>query len=280
MATLDSLKWALRHKATATGSSPKQPLSDKQYSAGFDIVVRDSGWMTYQDFIIPQLSQLLAPLFDSRTHISVLEIGPGPRSVLGYLPGHLRRKVRRYVAFEPNRLFATRVGEWLCSTSEMESSLPCLESPPDIHRISFVLNGNTWSGTGTGTRDSDEKFDVILFCHSMYGMKSKARFIEQALGMLVERPEGGMVVVLHRDGTLHLDGLVCHRTASFRTGAVSVANNDEVLDCFAPFCAGFVKQGVEVEWRNVCRALSRREEAHPDHLLFNSPNVMTAFTRH
>ncbi|BCR85816.1 uncharacterized protein ACHE_21274A [Aspergillus chevalieri] len=286
MATLDSLKSALRHKATATGSALKQPLSDTQYSAGFEILVQDSGWITYQDFIIPQLCQLLAPLFDSRTHISALEIGPGPKSVLGYLPGRLRRKVRRYAAFEPNSLFATKVKEWLCPTSETESPLPCLESPPDIHRIPFVLNRNTGSGAGTATRESDEKFDVILFCHSMYGMKPKARFIERALEMLVERPEGGMVVAFHRDGTLQLDGLVCHQTASFPTGAVSMANNDDLLDCLAPFLAGFVMQGVEadrairVEWRKVCRALSRCEEAHPDHLLFSAPNVMVAFTRH
>jgi len=286
MATLDSLKWALRQKATATASPSKQPLSDTQYSAGFDILVRGSGWMTYQDFIIPQLSQLLAPLFNSRTHISALEIGPGPKSVLGYLPGRLRRKVRRYATFEPNGLFATRLEEWLCSTSETESPLPCLESPPDIHRIPFVLDSNTGSGTGTGTSDGDGKFDVILFCHSMYGMKPKHRFIERALEMLVERPEGGMVVVFHRDGTLHPDGLICHRTASFPTGVIRVANDDEVLDCFAPFVAGFVMQDVDVdkairvEWRKVCRALGRREEAHPDHLSFSSPNVMAAFTQH
>lgn len=244
--------------------------------------------MTYQDFIIPQLSRLLAPLFNSRTHISVLEIGPGPKSVFGYLPGHLRRKVRRYTAFEPNGLFATRVEKWLCSTSETETEppLPCLESPPDIHRIPFVLNQQHSTGIGTGMSDSDEKFDVILFCHSMYGMKPKARFIERALEMLVERPEGGMVVVFHREGTLHLDGLVCNRTAFFPTGAVSVVNDDEVLDCFAPFVAGFGMQDVEadkairVEWRKVCRALSRREEAHPDHLSFSAPNVMATFTQH
>ena len=264
MATLDSLKQALRQKAKATASSPKQPLSDTQYSAGFDILVRGSGWMTYQDFIIPQLSQLLAPLFNSRIHISALEIGPGPKSLLGYLPGRLRRKVRKYTAFEPNGLFATRLEEWLCSTSETESPLLCLENPPDIHRIPFVLQDNIGSGTSTGTSDDDEKYDIILFCHSMYGMKPKHRFIERALEMLVERPQGGMVAVFHRDGALHLDGLVCHRTASFPTGVVSVANDDEVLDCFASFVAGFIMQDVDVDkairvdWREVCRALGRR----------------------
>ncbi|ORY65437.1 uncharacterized protein BCR38DRAFT_432793 [Pseudomassariella vexata] len=287
MATLDSLKRALRQKATAKASSPEQPLSNTQYSAGFDTLVRDLGWMTYQDFILPQLSRLLAPIFNSRIHISVLEIGPGPKSVLGYLPNGLRRKVSRYAAFEPNGLFATRLEEWLCSTLETKLPLPCLKSPPDIHRTPFVLDSFVGSGSGTGTSDSDEKFDVILFCHSMYGMKPKHKFIERALEMLVERPEGGMVVVFHHDGTLYLDGLVCHQTASFPTGVVRVADTDEVLDCFAPFIAGFVMQNVDVDkairvdWRKVCRALGRREEAYPqDNLLFGSPNVVATFTRH
>ncbi|MCJ1279629.1 hypothetical protein MMC21_007453 [Puttea exsequens] len=283
MATLESLEQALKQKANATASSPKQPLSDSQYSAGFDILVRGSEWMTYQDFIVPQLSQLLAPLFNSRIHISALEIGPGPRSLLGYLPGPLRRKVRKYTAFEPNGLFATRLEEWLCSISETESPLPCLKYPPNIHRIPF---DNIGSGTSTGTRDNDEKYDIILFCHSMYGMKPKHRFIERALEILVERPHDGMVVVFHRDGALHLDGLVCHRTASFPNGVISVANDDGVLDCFAPFVAGFIMQDVgvdkaiRIDWRETCRALGRRERGLPDQLLFSSPNVMAAFTRH
>ena len=286
MATLDSLKQALRQKAKATASSPKQPLSDTQYSAGFDILLRGSGWITYQDFIIPQLSQLLTPLFNSRDSISALEIGPGPKSLLGYLPGRLRRKVRKYTAFEPNGLFATRLEEWLCSTSETESPLRCLENPPDIRRIPFVLQDNIGDGTSSGTSNDDEKYDIILFCHSMYGMNPKRRFIERALEMLVERPQGGMVAVFHRDGALHLDGLVCHETTSFPTGVVSVTNDDEVLDGFASFVAGFTMQDVDLDkairddWRKVCRALGHREEAHPDHLFFSSPDVMAAFTQH
>ena len=41
-----------------------------------------------------------------------------------------------------------------------------------------------------------------------------------------------------------------------------------------------VDKAIRVDWRKVCRALGRREEAHPDHLLFSSPNVMAAFTQH
>ncbi|KUI62847.1 Adenine phosphoribosyltransferase [Cytospora mali] len=287
MATLESLKWALRQRATATASSPRQSLSDTQYSAGFDTLVQDSGHWMYKDFIIPQLSQLLdSSLFNSRSHISVLEIGPGPKSVFGYLPRRLRQKVRKYTAFEPNNLFYTRLEEWLRSTSMVESPLPCLESPPDIHRAPFVLEDGMVNGAGTGMGHGDERYDVILFCHSMYGISPKHRYIERALEMLVKPPQGGVVAVFRRDGVLQLDGLVCHRTASFPDGVIRVANDDEVLDCFAPFIAGFVMQDVDVdkatrlEWRKVCRALGRREEAHADHLLFSSPDFMVAFTQH
>ncbi|PGG96409.1 adenine phosphoribosyltransferase [Helicocarpus griseus UAMH5409] len=288
MATLDSLKRALRQKATATASSQKQPLSDTHYSAGFDIFVQGSGWLTYKSFIIPQLSQYLDQLLKSRIDISVLEIGPGPKSVLGHLPQHLRQRIRKYAAFEPNALFATAVEEWL-STPKTEAPLPCLRNPPEIHRISFGLRSNVGAYTGTNTSDGNEKFDVVLFCHSMYGMHPKESFIEKALEMLVEQPEGGLgglVVVFHRGGTLHLDGLVCHQTASFPTGVIRVANNDKVLDYFAPFIAGYVMQDVEVnklarlEWRKVCRDLGRREESYPGHLLFSSPEVSMTFTKH
>lgn len=107
MASLDSLEEALRQKATA---SPRTRLSETQYSAGFEIFMRGSGWMTYRDFIIPQLSHLLASLSNSRATISVLEIGPGPKSILGYLSGRLRQKIRRYAAFEPNGLYAANLG--------------------------------------------------------------------------------------------------------------------------------------------------------------------------
>ncbi|KAI4862399.1 phosphoribosyl transferase domain protein [Hypoxylon rubiginosum] len=280
MATLEFLKSALRQKATAT-SCPTQPLSDIQNSAGFNILVQGSGWATYQDFIVPQLSQLLTPLFDSRTHISVLEIGPGPKSILGHLPSRMRRKISRYDAFEPNVLFAANLEEWLGSHAETESPLPSLGSLPDIRRVPFGLD----SRTHTGTSDDGKRYDVILFCHSMYGMSPKHAFIERALKMLVKL-EGGMVVVFHRDGVLDLPGLACHQTASFPTGVVSVANDDESIDRFAAFIAGFVMQDVNVdntvrvEWRKVCRALGHCEEARGDDLLFSSPSVMMSFTRH
>ncbi|KAL6829735.1 hypothetical protein V8C40DRAFT_285838 [Trichoderma camerunense] len=246
MATLDALKRALRQKAT----SPTQPLSDEQYSAGFDILLQGPGWKTYQDFIFPQLSQVLTTLFNSRIRISVLEIGPGPKSVLGYLPDDQRRKINKYAAFEPNDLYATELQEWL----ETESPLPCLESLPDIHRVPFTL---------------DSTFDVVLFCHSMYRMKPKRKFIERALEMLAVQPEGGVVVVFHRDG-VDFDGLICHKTASFPSGTICVADNDKMLGDFSSFIAGFVMQDKDAD----------EAEAHLGHLFFSAPEVMMAFNHY
>jgi adenine phosphoribosyltransferase len=284
MATLDSLKWALKQKVMER-DSPRKPLSDKQYSVGFDILMRGSEWMSYRDFIIPQLSHLLAPLVKSHGRISVLEIGPGPKSVLGCLPRHLRQKIWRYSAFEPNELFATSVEERLSPVSEIESPLPGLTCPPVIHRMPFTPRSNRRSDIGICERDDGEKFDFILFCHSMYGMKPKAKVIEQAVKILAEQPEGGMVVTFHRAETFRLDGLVCHRSASFPTGVVCVTDDDDELDRFASFVTGFVVEDLEkdrairAEWRKVCRTSSRREEAYPSQLLFSSPTIMAAFTK-
>ncbi|GAB1315514.1 Phosphoribosyl transferase domain protein [Madurella fahalii] len=281
MATLDSLKLALRRKVGATAPPTNHPLSDEEYSAGFDILTQGLGWTSYEDFVIPHLSRLLAPLFDSRVRVSVLEIGPGPKTVLGYLPDRMRRKIRKYTALEPNGLFATRLEKWLCPTSQGAPPLPCLESQPDIHRIPFVADSED---AATGAGGDGGKFDVVLFCHSMYGMKPKHSFIRRALDMLRDQPQGALVVVFHRE-RLYLDGLVCQQTASFPAGVVSVADDGEVLDRFAAFVAGFAAQdaATRAEWRDVCCALGRRcreAAAHQAHLLFGAPTVMAAFTQH
>lgn len=205
LTTLESLKQSLRHKATTTSSSAKRPLTDSQYIADFEILLGSSGWLTYQDFIIPQLSALLDPLVNLGVRIPVLEVGPGPQSVLGYLPSHIRRSIRRYSAFKLNKLFALRLKEWLHSTSGTGILLPCLESPPDIHRIPFVVDS---SASSDGIGDSADKFNVILFCHSMYGIKPKSSFIKQALEMLIRRLGSGFVVVFYGKETLHLNSLI------------------------------------------------------------------------
>jgi adenine phosphoribosyltransferase len=277
MATLNGLKHALRQAAAKT---PHQPLSDTQYSTGFQILLQDSEWATYEAFIIPQLSQLLNTHFPSRTDISVLEIGPGPQSLLSHLSSTLRRKVTTYDAFEPNGLFAAKLEEELQST---ESPLPCLARPSKIRRSPFVVTEeNGKSRANRDAIDQNDKYDLILFCHSMYGMKPKSWFIEKALRMLVQRPRGGMVVVFHRDGSL-FQPLVCHRTASYATGNVRLADDDNVLDPFASFVAGYTLENTNegnatrVAWRGICRSLGGLEGGH---LSFSSPTVMVAFTHH
>lgn len=293
MATLDSLKRALRRIAEEeTLPSPKQRLSDAQYSAGLDILKQGAGWLTYEDFIIPQASRLLGPLFDSRSHVSVLEIGPGPTSLLTYLPRHLRHKVRRYTAFEPNGLFSARLEESLAPKSEEEAILPDLESPPDISPQPFLAGVKEARGfcTGNDSIRYGEKYDAIIFCHSMYGMKPKQTFIERALRMLTgsaaRLDERGMVLVFHRDnGALHFGSLACYQTASLPTGAVRVADKDEELDTFASFVAGFSAEAqadagnaVRAKWRDACRVLGRQDQSQPGYLLFSSPQLMVALT--
>jgi hypothetical protein len=284
MATLDSLKWALHQAANIIGSPSKHRhlLSDAQYSSGSDILIKSSEQKTYQGFIIAQLIQLMSSRYTSHTDISVLEIGPGPKSILSGVPIELRRKIRTHTAFEPNNIFAARLETSFRSAEEEEEEilLPCLKDQPDIHRKPFAMENSEHN-------DLEHKYDIVIFCYSMYGMKPKRRFVERALDMLVETPQDGIVVVFHREG-LQLDGLVCHRTAVFPTGVVRVADDDMSLDCFASFTAGFVirtqesdvDEAVRIEWRKTCRALGQREKAYPCHLNFSAPEVMLAFNQH
>lgn len=114
MATLKALKLALQQKAhETTASSMKKPLST---TPGFEILLRGSGWLTYQESVIPHLLEQLTPIFNSRDRISVLEIGPGPKSILANLPSYMRCQVGKYTAFEPNHIFATESDYWISPT--------------------------------------------------------------------------------------------------------------------------------------------------------------------
>ncbi|KAF2971324.1 hypothetical protein GQX73_g2285 [Xylaria multiplex] len=246
MATPNSLKQALKQKATET---VEQPLPDDDYSIGLDTFMQGSE--TYQDLIASQLSQVLAPLFNSRTYISVLEIGPGPTTILGYLPSRMRRKICEYTAFEPNVLFAMGLEKWLQFPMKTESLFPNMDTRPNIHQVPFVLDNQSGNNVGT-----DTKYDVILFCHSMYGMKPHNQFIERAIAMLDQQFGDGIVIVFHRHGTLDVSGLVCHQTAFFPTGIVRVPT-DHAL--------------------KVWRGVGRFGLGNPS---LSAPEAMMAFTKH
>lgn len=272
MTNLDTLKQALRQEASAVASSPTRLLNDTEYSAGFETLMQGSESDTYRQFIIPQLCQLLVPFIKSRVDVGVLEIGPGPKSLFANLPRSARRNIASYTAFEPNELFATRLEKTLCDTSDVALTFDKLQIPADIRRARFDIELD----------DDKKKHHIVLLCHSMYGMNPKKKYIEKALRMLT--PDG-IVVVFHREGTLHIDGLVCHRTASYPTGIASVLDKDQDLDRFGPFIAGFVLRDPDGyrtcrdHWRRVCRALSRRSATHPQNLLFDSPIIMATFSQ-
>ncbi|KAJ4377233.1 hypothetical protein N0V83_000056 [Neocucurbitaria cava] len=261
MATFEHLKRALRK-----ASVPQRPLSDEQYSDGFEILIQGLGQRTYNDFIVPQLTRLLETHFKSQEHISILEIGPGPCTVLAHLPNLSRRKIGTYTAFEPNLVFAKRLEKQLCpaTTTDVELPFSCLGVSADVRWAPFDLRTNN---------DDDKRYDFVLFCHSMYGMEPRRAYIERALEMLHMQ---GLIVVFHRDGTLQFDGLVCHETASFPTGILCVEDNDEALDSFAAFIVGG-NTNDQASWRTVCRDLCRQKNSH---LEINAPEVMVAFNRH
>jgi hypothetical protein len=97
MATLEHLRHALREAL-----APQQLLSDEQYSTGFAIFMQDPRQRIYSDFIVPQLTRLLTTRYKSHERVSVLEVGPGPYTILAHLPNYLRRKINAYTAFGTN----------------------------------------------------------------------------------------------------------------------------------------------------------------------------------
>ncbi|KAI1814186.1 hypothetical protein GGS20DRAFT_549726 [Poronia punctata] len=290
MATLDVLKDALRETATATAlsSARKLPLSETQYSAGFETLMRSGGQLTYDSFVLPQLSAFLAPLFRSRAGVSILEIGPGPQSVLGSLPEEMRRKVRTYDAFETSTLHADRLQKWLCASDDSTGTglpFPCLRHQPDIRRVPFP----TTRGPDCLGNDHDEekcKYDVVLFCHSLYGIETHRGAVDRALNLLVKKPADGLVLVFHRRDSLHLAGLAAS-VAAQHVGTVRIKNDDAILDLFACFIAGFtfafaaMDQAVRERWKENCRVLGRREkDGQGEYIAFSAPEIAMAFTQH
>ncbi|PPJ52942.1 hypothetical protein CBER1_11657 [Cercospora berteroae] len=279
MATLDSLKKSLTETASP---HTKSPLTDVQYGEGFRVFTQDAGWTTYRDFVIPQLSQLFTRRFNLHRTVSVLEIGPGPRSILGLLANDLRAKIRRYTSFEPNIQFASQLEEWCSPDQKEHAPFPYLTSRPSIYRSRFTLDAEEMTETNAGTHSVDEKFDIVLFCHSMYGLHPTHNYIRRAIQLLAEEGRG-TVAVFHRDNARHFEGLVCHQTASFPTGSLRVLDRDGVLDHFARFVAGYtlldvaVDKRVRTEWRKICRAMG--QGPHQGYLSFSSPSVMLVFDR-
>ncbi|KAK4231870.1 hypothetical protein QBC38DRAFT_406514 [Podospora fimiseda] len=256
MATLDALKQALR--AATPSSCQRHPLSDEQYATGFDILTRSSQ-STNQAFTTPYLSQLVTDLLKSKSSICVLEIGPGPKTVLSSLPYFtLTSNIIRYVAFEPNNKFASSL------LHDLPRPLVCIR---DIRQESFTPQTKLVG-----------KFDLILFCHSMYGMQPKSDYIKHAVKFLSD--DSGKLVIFHRE-TLCLSGscLVPQQVYTYACGEVNL-RVDENLDMFAALMAGFsiTDPRIMTKWREICRDLAC--EMGDKTLRFSSPEIMLTFTKH
>ncbi|ENH75414.1 hypothetical protein FOC1_g10002974 [Fusarium oxysporum f. sp. cubense race 1] len=240
MATLNALKKALKK---VSDEAPRKPLNDEEYGDGLSLFAQASGEQTYQKtFIIPQLSELIASL-SARDEISVLEIGPGPENVLGHLPAILRKRITKYVALEPSFQYTQSLTRWL-SPMEDERPLPSLK-----HSLVRPAPFTPESCKG-------QNYDVILFCHSLYGMKRKEKIIRHTLKMLPKDPLG------------------------------AIKDDDEAIDSFARFIArysltdGKLYKIRQAKWRTICRELAGRDDDRPGHLMLSSTEIMIAITRH
>ncbi|RBQ70357.1 hypothetical protein FVER53590_26522 [Fusarium verticillioides] len=270
MATLNALKKALKKVGD---EAPRKPLNDKEYDDSLSLFVEASEQHTYQrKFIIPQLSELITSL-STRDEISVLEIGPGPESVLGDLPATLRKRITKYVALEPSFQYTQSLRRWISPT---ENERPFPSSKETLVRpASFI-------------KDScpGEKFDIILFCHGLYGLKHKEEIIKNTIEMLPEDPHDGMVIIFHRAGSHILGNLVSHRSLAVPDRTVAIKDDDESIDIFTRFIVGYrlttgvLYQTRQAQWRTICRQLARRDDDRPGYLNFSSPEIMIAMTRH
>lgn len=74
-------------------------------------------------------------------------------------------------------MFAKKLEKKLCSstTTDMEQPFSCLVTSVDVRGAPFDLRTD---------HDDDKKYDLVLFCLSMYGMKPRRAYIERALEML------------------------------------------------------------------------------------------------
>lgn len=282
MLSIDSLKSHLLGLAAVSTATSKR-LSDEQYDAGFKIFLQGRGWETYQEFVLPQLSQLVESLLESRASISVLEIGPGPKSVLQRLPDRLRSRITAYSAYEHNTKFADKLEYSLCCSSGPEYSLSCFECAPRIHRTPFSVDSSMEGNVGVAAEDKDTRYDLVLFCHSLYGMSPKHKFIGKAIELLNDTPGGATVAIFHRDNPLHLENLIHQGAETYPNGMIQVEDNDQSLDAFTSFVAGVTYEGgdegaaLQDGWRRACRTLGHRHEDDPCRLLFSCPTVMFTY---
>ncbi|KAL7756287.1 hypothetical protein ACKLNR_013280 [Fusarium oxysporum f. sp. zingiberi] len=240
MATLNALKKALKK---VSDEATRKPLNHEEYDDGLSLLAQASGEQTYQKtFTILQLSELITSL-SARDEISVLEIGPGPESVLGQLPAILRKRITKYVTLEPSFQYTQSLTRWL-SPMEDERPLPSLK-----HSLVRPAPFTPESCKG-------QNYDVILFCHSLYGLKRKEKIIRNTLKMLPKDPLG------------------------------AIKDDDEAIDSFARFIArysltdGKLCKTCQAKWRTICRELAGRDDDRPGHLMLSSTEIMIAMTRH
>jgi hypothetical protein len=204
--------------------------------------------------------------------------------VLTHLPYNLRTCIERYTAYEPNHLFAEQLKSSLDAGVESGKALPSLRSAATIHEYGFDPGMSAGQGE-CDAKDDVPTFDIVLFCHSLYGLKPQHKYIERAINMLAPECEDSLVIVFHRDGVLELGRLVCHHAMIHPQEMVSVEDSDVSLDQFAHFIAGCAVPGeteneeIHAALRQICRKFGVGSSTEPSQLCLSSPDALFTFGR-
>lgn len=143
MMTLSELRKALVRTARVTLGFQECLLTDSQYNAGFEIQLQGLGWTAYKDSVAPTLLQLMAFLLNSDRQISVLEVGPGSKSYLSWLPNEVRKKIKTYSAYELIKTLAASLERSLTSIPSSRKS--CCAAKSEGYFVFRLVNVNEFS---------------------------------------------------------------------------------------------------------------------------------------
>eukprot|EP00899_Mesostigma_viride_P018322 jgi/Mesvir1/26491/Mv16157-RA.1 len=244
-ATVSQLVAALSEAAQGYPAGAQRTLTQEEYARCYRAWTRFAA--AEYEAMVEGLAGELDRAFPSPVTFSLLDVGAGPASLAARLPARIRDRVRRFGAYEPHAGFAASLA---CSVGD---ALPLVKAPA-IATVPF--------GEAVGAEPVRERWDVVLFSHSLYGMASKSAALSLARRALTP---GGIVVILHRAGTLSL-GLP-ERLLGERMLA-TVPNRDDDIDMAAAFLCGYILADPQV-MRAVCRRLAT--PATPDGLSFATP---------
>jgi SAM-dependent methyltransferase len=167
-------KFAVNPARTDRNSSQKydvQSLTRDRYLETFEVLQSLS--REYQDiagFVVTEIENKIGSSF------SLLDVGAGSGYMLAKLGERLSvSNIKKYVAVEPDPVAAAALIQMLSRFSQVPSVV-------EIERFNQAL-----------ATDLQQSFDVVLFCHSLYGIKDPIEALLSAKNLLTKN---GMLIAI------------------------------------------------------------------------------------